>query len=504
MKNVLIIIVYLLTHTLQTQAQNITGMEYFFDADPGVGSGTAITVPISSDSIFLNTTISTTSLPAGFHFLNIRTKESTGNWGLYESRGFYLTQTAIVSTNIVAAEYYFDTDPGTGNGNPINITTSGDSIGLTTIIPTTGQPNGFHYLIIRVKDVNDNWSLYESRGFYMTSNTSSANQIMAAEYYIDADPGVGNATNLSIATVGDSVSFIAAIPSTGLSEGFHFLAIRVKDADSNWSEFETRGFYITTTTQNAQSIIAAEYFIDIDPGVGNGSVLTIAPTGSIINQNFICPTPSNLSNGQHFLFIRVQDSSGLWSLAETDSFQVTSNPTPIIGFHLSAAKKTTEVWLHWETLTEINTQHFEIEKSRNGIDFERTGTVKAAGNSKEKLRYRFIDEKPYNTLNFYRIKQTDIDGAFTYSNIVSVLFQPAAQTIRLYPNPTAGMVYLDMPKKGNYLLQCFNAQGQMIISTSFTDTQLIQLSTTALAIGTYYIRLSDGVTLFHASFIRNE
>src|SRR5690606_38563081 len=110
--------------------------------------------------------------------------------------------------------------------------------------------------------------LYEARGFYSTSTATNAGNIIAAEYFIDNDPGIGNGTNVSIGTTGDSVNFIASIPTTGLSEGFHILSLRVKDADSNWSEYEQRGFYVTATSGvSAGYIVATEYFIDTDPGI---------------------------------------------------------------------------------------------------------------------------------------------------------------------------------------------------------------------------------------------
>lgn len=480
---------------------DIIAAEYFIDNDPGPGNGTPVSPGTPGNTANFTIALTATALSEGFHTIAIRTKDADGNWGLFESRGFYISSSIMNGANIIAAEYFVDTDPGMGNATPVSVGTAGDTVNFSIALNTTSLAEGFHTIAIRTKDADGNWGLFESRAFYISSGTTNAANITAAEYFIDADPGVGNAATLSTGASGNTVNFTAAVPATSLSEGFHTIAIRTKDADGNWGLFETRGFYIASAANaSLNNIVAAEYFIDTDPGIGNGSALSV----TTVSQAFVCATPAGLSNGQHFLFIRVKDNTDLWSLTEIDTFDVTSNPTPITGFHLSAAKKDAEAWLYWETLTEINTKHFEIEKSRNGIDFEKIGVEKAAGNSMEKIHYRFIDEKPYSELNFYRIKQTDINGAFTYSNIVSILFEQAAQAIRLYPNPTSDWIYAEMPQQGNYQLQCFNAQGQMALSTSFTDIKLIQLSTHSLANGSYYIRISDGVHVFNASFIKSE
>ena len=93
-----------------------------------------------------------------------------------------------------------------------------------------------------------------------------AQQIIKAEYFIDTDPGVGNGINIPI-TPGDDldVSFSAGFP--GLESGFHMLSVRVMDENEVWTHNGTRNIYIESEINTGQ-IIAAEYFIDDDPGVG--------------------------------------------------------------------------------------------------------------------------------------------------------------------------------------------------------------------------------------------
>src|SRR5205085_7101203 len=100
--------------------QGFNKAEYFFDTDPGVGLGTALTTPVGTvDTINFTSNISTTGLPAGFHFLALRLKHNNGNWGLFEKRGFYISAATVDAANISAAEYFFDSDPGVGLGTAI-------------------------------------------------------------------------------------------------------------------------------------------------------------------------------------------------------------------------------------------------------------------------------------------------------------------------------------------------------------------------------------------------
>jgi gliding motility-associated-like protein len=306
-------------------AANITKAEYFFDADPGNGNG--INIPVTAGAT-TNFTVSlpTTSLGQGFHFLAIRTKGLDGKWGVFEARGFYITGSTADAPNIVAAEYFYDTDPGNGNGINIPIT-AGATTNFTVSLPTSLTP-GFHFLAIRTKGGDGRWGVFETRGFYVTGSTANAPDIKKAEYFFDTDPGSGNGIALTIPT-GATSNFTVSIPTTTLAPGFHFLAIRMQGLDGRWGLFESRGFYLSPTGTNAGDIVAAEYFFDdVDPGEGNGLPLLVSPTGAIINQVFDIPSTS-LSSGLHTVSIRVQGSDNIWSAFETKSFTVLACTPPL-------------------------------------------------------------------------------------------------------------------------------------------------------------------------------
>ena len=312
-----LLVIVNLFFSLSVAAQTISKAEYFFDVDPGNGNGTPIAITPGGNVTF-TTSIPTSPLTQGFHQLGIRVKETGGVWSIFESRGFYITAATSNASNIAGAEYFFYADPGAGNGTNIPVST-GANVNFVVSIPTSSLASGFHFLAIRTKDTSGKWSVFEARGFYITASTTNVPNIAAAEYFFDSDPGNGNATPLSI-PAGATSNFTVSLPANGLQPGFHFLAIRVKEANGNWGIFESRGFYVTGSTTDVANITQAEYFFDADPGNGNGTSLSV-PSGSPSTFTATIPV-TGLTPGFHFLTIRAKRADGIWGIFESRGFYI--------------------------------------------------------------------------------------------------------------------------------------------------------------------------------------
>ncbi len=76
--------------------------------------------------------------------------------------------------------------------------------------------------------------------------------------------------------------------------------------------------------------------------------------------------------------------------------------------------------VHWETATETENDFFTLEKSEKGEFFDVLGIIEGAGNSSSILRYQFVDRTPFTKQTYYRLKQTDFDGSFSYSSTIRV------------------------------------------------------------------------------------
>ena len=118
-----------------------------------------------------------------------------------------LSITTAFTQNITNAEYFFDHDPGPGNGNPISVGTPAPVVNFTAAIPVNLSP-GFHWLGVRTKDSNGKWGLFDRRDFYIGQTTADMPIITAAEYFFDHDSGVGHGTAVTIMNPGFAVSQI--------------------------------------------------------------------------------------------------------------------------------------------------------------------------------------------------------------------------------------------------------------------------------------------------------
>jgi PKD repeat protein len=296
-------------------ARKISYAEYFFDNDPGRGSGTAIPIT-ASDTIEKDFTISTTSLSAGMHHLYVRVQNNEGLWSLNTSKLLHLLKLPV-NDQLTAAEYFFNNDPGEGNATAISIT-AGDTINALVNLPVGSLNPGMNMLYVRVKNASGVWSLAARNIFYKSGSITNGN-IIAAEYFFDDDPGFGQGLAAAV-TAGDTVNLIANLNTSGLSAGVHQLFMRFKDGNGRWSLAHQNMIYVAGGNLTPPKITAAEYYFDGDPGFGNGTAITLTPNTLIdVTQAM---ASSGLNPGIHILHIRAKDSLGRWGMHTSDVIYV--------------------------------------------------------------------------------------------------------------------------------------------------------------------------------------
>lgn len=152
--------------------------EYFFDRDPGIGSGMALSVG-AGNNISDNFTIPLTAISTGFHILYLRAQDAQGRWSHTLPHSLY-----VFSGNggsIVASEYFIDTDPGYGKATPL-ATVPGSDSAIRFVVPLSTVSSGFHTVYIRVKDDAGQWSLTQQHAFFNKAGGDSVN-ITSLEYY---------------------------------------------------------------------------------------------------------------------------------------------------------------------------------------------------------------------------------------------------------------------------------------------------------------------------------
>lgn len=130
----------------------------------------------------------------------------------------------------------------------------------------------------------------------------------------------------------------------------------------------------------------------------------------------------------------------------------------------TAVRKPAGIQLNWETITEQNTSHFEIERSSDGINYTSIGAVIAAGNATDKKYYSFTDNHPLPGINFYRLKMADIDRTYTHSRVIAIKNDNSLITIQIFPNPVTDVLQVQIPSlhKETIKVSVADAAGRII------------------------------------------
>jgi hypothetical protein len=179
----------------------------------------------------------------------------------------------------------------------------------------------------------------------------------------------------------------------------------------------------------------------------------------------------------------------------------TAIPLPVKLISFTANVESTDVLVRWTTASEQNNQGFEIERSVDGKLFEQVGFVKGAGNSNQTISYSLLDNEAFAKTNanilYYRLKQVDVDGNESYSNIVMVTSNTEnTNGLSVYPNPftTDYAISLTATTDAKATVELFNVQGKQVnvqskeITKGFNVIQVTNIE--ALQNGIYFVKVT--------------
>ncbi len=172
-------------------------------------------------------------------------------------------------------------------------------------------------------------------------------------------------------------------------------------------------------------------------------------------------------------------------ILQSEDYNIGTIPVELLNFTAHPLSKT--VQLNWQTASEKNASHFEIERSSNGKTFTAISQVKAKGNSAALLSYGFTDETPLNGVNYYRLRQFDNDGKETLSNTVSVSFNKQSK-LQVFPNPATNKLTIIGETNSAYVI--FDALGREILRGPLSDNQT-DINVSNLPSGMYFIKVKD-------------
>jgi len=294
----------------------IQGAEFFIDTVGPNGTGTPMTVqtaaPVSSiDGVIPQSTLA--ALPAGAHSVSIHSRDANGNWGDPVTATLTVDRTGPNSTGASAA-----VSPNNGT-IPFNSATAAVRVRATLADPLTSGVNT---------------SISSGELFVDTIGGNGTGVGLAPSDGAFTDPSEAAYTDIPLATV------------QAMTTGSHSLFIHAKDVAGNWGPFTSTTLVVdkvrptvsglsalptpaigvatvnlsATASDNLTAVDRAEWFLGADPGVGNGTAMTIAGTGPWSLSAAV--NVSTLSDGNYTVFVRVRDAAGNWSVTASTVVQV--------------------------------------------------------------------------------------------------------------------------------------------------------------------------------------
>lgn len=173
-----------------------------------------------------------------------------------------------------------------------------------------------------------------------------------------------------------------------------------------------------------------------------------------------------------------------WTAGSSD------DPLPIVLLSFEAKPMNNEVEVSWVTATEINNDFFTVERSHDGVNFTPIGTKDGVGTTSQMQQYSLTDKNPITGVAYYRLKQTDFNGDFEYSKIISVYTEAAQSTeVSVYPNPNNGLFNVITGGEKTTELKIYNMLGKMVYSTNAAPGHVTSVDISGLQKGIYTVIL---------------
>jgi hypothetical protein len=499
-------------------AANINKYSFYIDSVSNVNEQVQNFTASSTNSL-PSQSISLAGVNSGVHQLYAKVTDVTGKPSIMNIGNFYMEgdnryqNAPLAANNINKYDFYIDSVRST-NEQTLNFTAAATNSTPAQTISLAGTISGVHQLYAKVTDVTGKPSIMNLGNFYMEGDNRYQNAPAVAaninryEFYIDSVTNV-NIQPLSFAAGATNTTASNSISLAGVTPGVHYLYARVFDVNNkvsivNLGQFAMdQNFRYPNVAAAAPALQNLEYFIDVDPGYGLATPITIpgSNTTEVLN-NISINIANTLGTGTHYLHIRSKQNP--WSIDNAISFSV-GGSLPVTWLYVKAQQQNNDALVQWATAQEANSKQFDIEWSTNGNSFSKVGEVRAGGNTSTISNYNFIHKNISTGFNYYRLKQIDNNGDYTYSTIAKVLSNTNNKETIIAPNPVGDVLQIVEPKAVFVKsISIIDSKGSMAIQKLVnTEAQVISIPVSNLAKGQYYINVQYKNEVKTYNFLKN-
>jgi hypothetical protein len=260
-------------------------------------------------------------------------------------------------------------------------------------------------------------------------------------------------------------------------------------------------FEVRFDLSNMGSVTASQLCLLVDTNNDGAFADETTAGGGVIG---IGSATSLGSNVYGFSSVTAINNGNRFTIGTTNK---TTTPLPIELIDFAAVMANGKVFIKWATASEINNDHFTIERSKDGINFSSLLTVKGAVNKQTRTDYEETDFEPLSGTSYYRLKQTDVDGSASYSEIVTVNLIKQEQTLTIFPNPASQELNIDVKGSENrhVLVVIRDAAGKEYYSKMVISGERIEIEESEigkqLPSGVYFVIASSDKELYSHKLI---
>ncbi|OQP62041.1 hypothetical protein A3860_29235 [Niastella vici] len=338
--------------------------------------------------------------------------------------------------------------------------TTGNTVTVTNLLPSTT-----YYLT--VFEYNGTGSLQR----YLTSSVLATTGATVFAPTQGASNGVASSTTNSLTLNWQN------------GNGANRLVVLKKGSNVSAMPADLSAYPANTVFKSGSQIAIDEYVVY----AGNGSSVTV----------------TGLNAGDVYYYKVFEYNGAMAPVYNTSSVlsgNIATGTLPVTWLYFNATQKSDKVVLTWGTSAEINSEYFIVERSENGAAFSEAGRVAASGNHNGSANYSFTDAVPVQQKWFYRLKQTDKDGVYSFSKIVTV--QPGEQEVaRLQPNPVQTNFRVQLPdNSAPAILVIYNAAGIQVHKQTISNGQTVNAQ--SLTAGMYYLQVQQGSRQYRIKMVK--